>query len=406
MNVINYFLRIYGPIIIALAIVNMIRGKSLSEAWLLFIIVLIVLGLPGALGFRENSERRLPTAPDGGQSDAAGSQGTSVEPPPAIPGLKDFRARTAALFRRMTIQLLISSTVWLAMVVMISLAGSHYLQGGSYAMTTGLARLGQLFWPCFLGLLIFDLIMWLALPVWAEGYMGSGWWARAAAACFALVPVVFGGLGAASLLLYERDPWECLPGGPPFALREFAVRHPGFQIESVGGPGGYVVAVTRNGSPWVFYTEGQLKFSDMTWDECRVNEEPMELGGPPAYPNSRCVARLQLINKDPNLIQAHKDSAEINRKIHGLGPDSSSTGAHKPDNAAVSGIRGVRYVYRFESANSSRVQEHFLAWAKTVTPSPSFSGDLRLTTGGRQWTIDVQGYKGSASQVYVEYTEP
>ena len=141
-----------------------------------------------------------------------------------------------ALFRQMVVQLLIALGVWVGVVALVSVAGiliisytryvfasglGQFPSVSGYAYTTGLDRFFIVFWKCLRVVLVLDLIL-LLLPFSplrdAPPYgLYSKWLAMGlggVAVIFALLAVV--------AVANHRDPWEYLPGGPPFALREFA----------------------------------------------------------------------------------------------------------------------------------------------------------------------------------------
>ena len=68
----------------------------------------------------------------------------------------------------MATQLRNALTVWFIVVILISLGGSYFLHGTSYAWTIGLIRFGRLLWLCLAVVVAFDLILWLAHFTWGD----------------------------------------------------------------------------------------------------------------------------------------------------------------------------------------------------------------------------------------------
>jgi hypothetical protein len=94
-------------------------------------------------------------------------------------------------------------------------------------------RFAIVFWHCLLFVLVLDLVLYL-LPFSPLG--GAPLYAmisRMLAIAFAGAPVFFAVLGAISLA-NQGNLWGYLPGGPPFALREFARKYPHLRAETLG----------------------------------------------------------------------------------------------------------------------------------------------------------------------------
>jgi hypothetical protein len=291
-----------------------------------------------------------------------------------------------ALLRQMTGHTLASLGVWLAVFALISLSGAVVLQGGKYAQTTGLARFAQLFWKCLPVFLAAEGLMLIALR-WSGQDPGFGKFSKAFAIVFTAVPVVIGGLGVASLVK-GRDPWEYLPGGPPFALREFAAKHPSLYIETVGALGGTTVNVTHGSSPLrVVFDESELREAALTWDACSDASEPQRLGGPPPFPNSRCLARIEFRHPDWDTLSEEDLDRDVAPPI----------------------VHTVRYVYSVGWEVTGKVTDHFVRWAKSVGAEPNVYGYLlywlEVPNAGKTWTIQIRGKKRLVDDVYVEYKE-
>lgn len=365
--------------LILMALVKLVRGKALSEVAALGCMGLIGIALAIAvwsfLGWRQGViERERPPA------------AASVEQsrPASLLDSRQFTATSNALVWRMAAQLLTALGVWLVVVVVISLAGAVFLRDTRYALNTGLLRFGILFWKSFLSVLAADVVLWLAHFHWVGDEPGPGSFSKVAAIVFGALPVLVGFLGLTSLFRH-RDPWEYLPGGPPFELREFAAKHPQLRIETVGALGGDVVAVTCGSSPLrVIYSERDLRQSELIWEKFSDAGEPARLGGPPPFPSSRCLARIQIRRPDWEALS----DEELDRDVD------------PPD------MRTVRYVYHADSARISEVTQHFLDWAKKVGPEPNLYGYwMEVTAGGKTWTIEIRGVKHIVDDVYVEYSD-
>jgi hypothetical protein len=292
----------------------------------------------------------------------------------------------AVLVRRMAAHLLTALSVWLGAVVLLSVAGIVFLHDFKYALTIGLLRFGSLFWKCLLMVLAAELVLWLAHYGWVNDEPGPGWFSKMVNFVFGAVPVALAGLGAISLIGGE-DPWQALPGGPPFALREFAARHPQLRIETVGILGGNVVAVTRGASRNIMFSVWDLLGAEMAWEECADAKEPERLGGPPPFPASRCLARIRIRKPD--------DDALTDEQL--------DRGVVPPD------IHNVKYVYSGGGADPTEVKAHFENWAKSDAINTSVKGHRRYiieaTAAGKSWTIEIRGRKYTVDDVYIEYTD-
>lgn len=386
-HVFTLFFLAWGAALILVAIVNLMKGKPLPDVAAFGCMGLIGIALAvGVWTFLGKFQEERPPTMTAREQSKAPPPAASTQLSPTLLESRESRARSAALINRMATQLLTALGVWLVVVVLVSLAGSVVLHDRTYALATGLLRFARLFWPCLLIVLATDLILWLAHFHWVGDEPGPGWFSKVAAVGFAALPVIVGVLGVTSLF-NRRDPWEYLPGGPPFALRGFAAKHPKLYIETVGALGGDVVAVTCGSSPRVIYSEWDLRESELIWEKCTEADEPERFGGPPPFPNSRCLARIQVRKPDYDAVS----------------DEDLDQGVAVPD------MRTVRYVYSAGWAYTSKVTEHFLNWAKSVGPEPNVYGYLRywmeVTSGGRKWTIQVRGRKNTVDDVYVEYTE-
>lgn len=295
-------------------------------------------------------------------------------------------ALSTSLLRQMAGHLLTALGVWLGVVLLTSLAGVVVLQGGRYAQTTGLVRFGELFWKCLVLFLAAEALLLVALR-WSGTDPGFGSISKVLAIAFAAVPVIVGGLGVTSLVK-GRDPWEYLPGGPPFALREFAAKHPSLRIETVGALGGTTVNVTCGPSPLrVVFDESELREAELTWEKCADGAEPAKLGGPPPFPNSRCLARIDFRRPDWDALSEEELDRDVAPPVR----------------------RTVRYVYSVGWEVTGRVTAHFVAWAKTLGLDPNVYGYQRywieVPNAGKTWTIQIRGRKRYVDDVYVEYAD-
>jgi hypothetical protein len=290
-----------------------------------------------------------------------------------------------ALVRQVAVHLLKALAVWLGVVILASLAGIVCLSGASYALTTGLLRFGGVFWRCLLVALVAEaLLFWSSHHGFIRDPPGPAWFSRVVATTFGAVPVIFGVL-AAIALLNRSDPWEYLPGGPPFALRKFARQHPHLRIETVGF-GGTTVAVTNRLSDPVIFFESELQGAKLLWEGCRDGSEPVRLGGPPPFPGSTCLARIQIRREDSDAVPE----------------EDLDKGVTPPE------ILTQRYVYSAGGASTAEVTQHFLNWAKRAGHELHVYGDqewMEVKTDGKTWTLSIRGDEGSADDVYVEYKE-
>ncbi len=382
------FFLAWGAILILIAIVDLVKGKALHDVAAIGCMGLIGIALAvGVWTFLGKfQEGRPPTTTAGEQPKVAAPPAASTRFSLNLFESRESRARSAVLINRMGTQLMTALGVWLVVVLLVSLAGSVLLQDRTYALTTGLLRFGRMFRPCLFIVLAADLVLWLAHFGWVGDEPGPGFFSKVVAIGFAALPVIVGVLGITSLF-NRRDPWEYLPGGPPFALREFAAKHPKLYVETVGALGGDMVAVTRGSSPRVIFAESDLRESELTWEKCDDADEPARLGGPPPFPNSRCLARIQVRKPDYDAVP----DEDLDRGV------------------AVPDMRTVTYVYSVGWAYTSKVTEHFLNWAKSVGPEPNVYGYIQywmeVNTAGRKWTIQVRGRKKIVDDVYVEYAE-
>jgi hypothetical protein len=286
-------------------------------------------------------------------------------------------------------QLLTALGVWVVVVALISVAGVVILRDTGYAFTTGLHRFAIVFWKCLLFVLVLDLLLCLlpfsplgAAPLYA---MIS----KMLAIAFGGAPVFFALLGAFSLA-NRGNPWEYLPGGPPFALREFARKYPHLRVETLGF-GGTTVTVT-NGTTGVVFDESELGEADLKWEEGCGLAETERLGGPPPYPGAKCLARLEI--RGPDYSAAANEEADENNDNSVPFPESCTT----------------KYVYNVGWGRTSKVREFYLAWAKRLGQEPNIYDASRpwmeVLAGGRTWVISIRGMKRDiVHDVYLEYKE-
>ena len=371
------FFLVWGGVLILMALVRLLRGRPLSTT-----VAMVCMGLIGiALAYctwtliGRSQKQARPQAAIVDQPRA---------PEPSLETRRQSTERSATLAMRMAVQLSRALGVWFVVVLLASLAGAVFLGDTNYVLNTGLLRFGALFWKSFLIVLAADLVLWLAHFNWVNDEPGPGSFSKIAAIVFAALPILVGVLGATSLLRH-RDPWEYLPGGPPFALREFAAKHPQLHVETVGALGGDVVALTSGPWPRVVYATWDLREAQLIWEKCADAGAPSRLGGPPAFPGSQCLLRIDLRRPDWDALS----EGDLDREV------------------APPELRIVRYVYDGGGGRVSEVTQHFLTWAKTVGPEPNLYGRwMEVPAAGKTWTIEVRGGKLNADYVYVDYTVP
>jgi hypothetical protein len=198
---------------------------------------------------------------------------------------------------------------------------------------------------------------------------------RALAFALSSVALLFGGLGAIALI-GNNNPWEYLPGGPPFALREFARKHPHLRVQTLGF-GGTVMAVT-NGTTRAIFDESELRKGFMTWEECANGAEPERLGGPPPYPGARCLARIRIRRPDYSSVSDDED-------------------APPPE------LRTTKYVYSVAREFPSAVRQYYLDWEKRAGLDPRVWSEV--VAGGRTWRIATHGVGRTVDGIDLEYAE-
>lgn len=231
------------------------------------------------------------------------SAGSKILYNATIPLVED----SMALVKQMAGQLLTALGVWVGVVVLVSVAGMAVLRDTGYAFTTGLDRFAIVFWKCLLFVLVLDLVLcFLPFPPLGDAPLYA-MISKMLAIGFGGAPVFFAVLGAISLAS-GRNPWEYLPGGPPFALREFARKYPHLRVETLGF-GGTTVTVT-NGTTGVIFDESELREAEMKWEEGCDPAEPERLGGPPPYPGGKCLARLKI--RAPDYLAATNEDEDEN----------------------------------------------------------------------------------------------
>jgi len=319
------------------------------------------------------------------------------------------------LARQMLVQLLIAFGVWVGIVVLVSVAGilimsctryvfstpilGRFASVSGYARTVGLERFSVVFWKCLQVVLVLDLILLLLpfsplrdTPAYA---LYSRWLAMGLGG----VAVVLALLSAVALANH-RDPWEYLPGGPPFALREFARKYPRLRVETRGF-GGTTVTVT-NGTTSVIFGESELEEAEVTWAEVCDPAEPERMGGPPAYPGSKCRARIETRRRAfPWEVPGYGDKDE--KDDERADEEDDENYVPPPD------VWTTRYVYGLPRPDTSDVRKYYEAWAKRAGQEADFHhGDLaEVQAEGRKWEISLwrMGSKYTVRYIYVEYNE-
>jgi hypothetical protein len=204
--------------------------------------------------------------------------------------------------------------------------------------------------------------------------------------------VIFAVLGAISLA-NRGNPWQYLPGGPPFALREFARKHPHLRIETLGF-GGTAVTVTK-GTTGVAFAEWELSDAEMKWTEGCDRGEPERLGGPPPYPGAKCLARLEI--RAPDYSAAANDEGDLD--------DENDDNYVPPPESCT-----TKYVYSVGWVSTSKVLEFYRAWAKRLDQAPNIystrSPSMEVLAGGRTWLVSILGTKGgTVHDVFLESKE-
>jgi hypothetical protein len=296
------------------------------------------------------------------------------------------------LARQMAGQLLTALGVWVGVVALISIAGVVILRDTGYAFTTGLHRFAIVFGNCLLFVLVLDLLLCL-LPFSPLGDAPLyAMISKMLAIAFAGAPVFFAVLGAISLA-NRGNPWEYLPGGPPFALREFARKYPQLRVETLGF-GGTTVTVS-NGTTGVILDESELGEADMKWKEGCDRGEPERLGGPPPYPGAKCLARLEIRAPDYGAAADDEDDKDDDNDDNYVPPPESCT---------------TKYVYSVGWVSTAKVLEFYRAWAKRLGQDPNIystrSPSMEVLADGRTWVISILGTKGgTVHDVYLEYKE-
>ena len=288
-----------------------------------------------------------------------------------------------ALVRQMAGQLLTALGLWVGVVVLVSVTGVVRLQDTRYAYTTGLQRFAGVFWKWLLVVLVAELALSMVPRARFGDALGPERISRVLSIALGGVGAFFGLLSVIALL-NGRDPWEYLPGGPPFALRDFARTHPQFRVETLGF-GGTTVAVTYQGTR-VIFDETELSESETIWEECGDASEPARLGGPPRYPGAKCLARIQI--RRPDYLSMSDEDLDNDRP-----PPELWT---------------VKYVYSVGWEWTSKVREFYLDWAKRIGPVPNVYGYwMEVEAGGKKWRIIMRERQKqrTVNDVYLEYTE-
>lgn len=293
-------------------------------------------------------------------------------------------AGSTGLVRQMAAHLLTALGVWVGVVVLASVAGIIRLRDIRYAPTTGLLRFSEPFWRFLVAVLVGELlILWGSHSGWPSGAF-AGWCSKVLTTGFGIVAVFFGVMSAIALL-NDSDPWEYLPGGPPFALREFASKHPHLRIETRGF-GGTLVAVRNGASPRVILSEQELQNAALFWEEFTDASEQVRLGGPPPFPRSKCWARIRISRPDYNALSDEDLDNDV----------------------APPEVRTVIYVFSTRSARTREVAQPFLDWAKRVGQEPTIYGNhsaMDVTTGGKTWSIRMFGTRSGVDEIHVAYAD-
>jgi hypothetical protein len=295
------------------------------------------------------------------------------------------------LLRRMGAHFVKALWVWAGVVGLATVAGMvplppvykilTGLPDTRYALHTGLLRFGTLFWRCLLVLLVLELLIFVSAHFGLEPSLGA-YYSRNLAIAFAGVALLFGVVSAVCMFK-RQDPWKYLPGGPPFALREFARQHPQLHLRTEGLLGGTGVWVTNGPSSSVYFDESELETAVLSWGKCTDPAEVVRLGGPPPVPGTQCLARIQILREQrPSLYSAATDEGEEEK-----GEEENTN-----EDVPLPKERVIRYIYRGGRPTYSQMKEHFEAWAKGVGVETRIYGDtISFTSGGKAWIITNQG---------------
>ncbi len=374
--VLVFLIFLWGGVMLLMALYNLVRGRFSEVPWLG---AMGLIGILAGLWAWHFIKRHTPAPPPAAVSQPAPPAGQPWAQPPARSPLAE--DDSTALRDRMAGHLLRALAVWLGVVGLVTLGGM--IGDRHYALTTGLARFFAVFWRCLLVLLAVQialLVFQRAIPLGAPRPEAIS---KVLATIFGLVPLFFGVLGAISLFHF-RDPWEYLPGGPPFALREFARKHPDLRVETVG-LGGDTVFLESQGCRTYFY-ESELKEAALKWEASPDGFEPARLGGPPPFPGSNCLARLRWVWPDRDALSEE----DLDRDV-------------EPPQALT-----VRYVYKAGVERSQVIAEHFQNWAKGLGHDPPMYGyqgkTMEVTTGGNVWSIYIRHRRDFPDEIYIEYT--
>lgn len=292
------------------------------------------------------------------------------------------------LVRRMGAHFVKALWVWVGVVGLATVAGMvprppvYKLLTGlpdtRYALHTGLLRFGTLFWRCLLVLLVLELLIFVSVHFGLEQSLGA-YYSRNLAIAFAGVALLFGVVSAVCMFK-RQDPWKYLPGGPPFALREFARQHPQLHVRTEGLLGGTGVFVSNGPSSSVYFDERELEKAVLSWGKCTDPAEVVRLGGPPPVPGTQCWARIEILREQrPSLYSAVTNDEEEKEE------DTN-------EDVPVPKERVIRYVYSGGRPTYRQMKGHFEAWAKGVGVETRIYGDtISFTSGGKAWIITKQG---------------
>lgn len=291
-----------------------------------------------------------------------------------------------AIAKQSGIYLLKALLVWLGVFFLIALMSFFRFGEMTYPFTVGLARFARVLWPCLLAFLAVVLILtaFRSDAVLAVLAASIQWSAKTGAILLAVAAVIVG-LIAAVATFESQDPWRYLPGGPPFALREFARQHPDLRVTDWGDFG---VALEDKDANRVIFSVWDLKEATLNWEKWADASEPAKLGGPPPFPGSKPLLRIRLARPDRDALSED----ELDREV--VPPQ----------------LHQVTYIYGLGWAQTSKVEQHFLNWARGAGSEKDFYGyltySLDVEAGGRQWTIRVLGRrKAGPYAIEVEYTD-
>jgi hypothetical protein len=283
------------------------------------------------------------------------------------------------------VYLLKALSVWLGVFLLIALLSFFRFWETSYPFTIGWVRFVNVLWPCLLAFLAVALVLAAFRSDGAPAELAASiQWSVKMGAILLAVAAGIVGLIAAVATFESRDPWRYLPGGPPFALREFARQHPDLRVTDWGDFG---VALEDRDANRVIFSAWDLREAALSWEKCADASEPARLGGPPPFPASKPLLRIRITRPDYDALSEEEADRDV----------------------APPRLQQVVYVYSLGWVETNKVQQHFLNWAKSAGSEAGFYGyltySLDVAAGGKKWAIRVLGRKSGPYGIEIEYTE-